>query len=640
MSEKQTDSLATFKDDTAKTTACNSADESFDTTVSFSKLTLSSEHELQTMPFLNMATEAVKVRDEERERFVEFATQDAHPEYRRRNCLFLKVWHFFNEWFFKGALKKPHIGYAPLPGRSYARCSNITDYGADIKITFQESLFHIPTRNSIIVKSWPAQGTQLFLFDLLLHEMIHQFEFETSEDGIRGSNGGHTIIFCNKCNEIGKKLGLTRDVVTRNRKGGTEPVCVQWPYNVREPGYYLGHVRNINDKAAKKPRRNQKRETEEQIETILDHLQHGRIDDLNRFLEQLPGKFKLIHDPDRAPCKTCGRPYLIFSKQHSRPNETGPSNTSDTIAGITNDKDKITDEDGKEITNTPKSSLRDSTSLHQDATANVKPYSALESYTCDSLSEDHVFHCGVLQRELILDRHDFNLLWDEHPSWHHRIIMRGKEVEIPRWQAAYEKPYHFSGKLLLPEQTTPALLTSLLEWAQHNLDPRLNGILVNWYDGQQRHHITPHHDSIIGLVPDSPIVTISFGEGRPFRLYPDKQRFRCPLPFEHGKNFRDFPAENGVVFVMPWNVNWEWKHGIPHHCHHRERRISVTLRAHTDSLDDSESRIEAIRNVVRQITERQVPKGQMQCLIFLFVCKTKNLHMDSGEMINPAQTIN
>lgn len=37
-------------------------------------------------------------------------------------------------------------------------------------------------------------------------------------------------------------------------------------------------------------------------------------------------------------------------------------------------------------------------------------------------------------------------------------------------------------------------------------DPRLNGLLVNWYDGERSHYIGPNGDSLTSSVPGSPIV--------------------------------------------------------------------------------------------------------------------------------------
>jgi alkylated DNA repair dioxygenase AlkB len=100
----------------------------------------------------------------------------------------------------------------------------------------------------------------------------------------------------------------------------------------------------------------------------------------------------------------------------------------------------------------------------------------------------------------------------------------------------------------------------------------LNGLLLNWYDGQLGHYIGPHHDSRKFMIVGAPIVTVSLGEERVFRLTQPKTK-------EH----REFPACDGTVFVMPYDTNLVWKHEVPKSAKRRGRRISITLRAFEDS---------------------------------------------------------
>ena len=129
------------------------------------------------------------------------------------------------------------------------------------------------------------------------------------------------------------------------------------------------------------------------------------------------------------------------------------------------------------------------------------------------------------------------------------------------------RDYHYTGRVnaALP---VPPLLEPFLAWAREAIDGRLNGLLLNWYDGELGHYIGPHHDSIKDMVPGAPIVTISLGEERVFRLTQPETKER-----------RDFPAPDGTVFVMPYDTNLAWKHAVPKSAKRRGRRISVTLRA-------------------------------------------------------------
>lgn len=167
----------------------------------------------------------------------------------------------------------------------------------------------------------------------------------------------------------------------------------------------------------------------------------------------------------------------------------------------------------------------------------------------------------------------FEPLWNLHPEQSNEILMHGKMVPIPRYQQAFGRDYHFSGTVsqALP---VPTLLAPFLEWVQSAVDARLNGLLLNWYDAEKRHYIGAHRDSRIGLVVGSPIVTISVGATRTFRLRPLKE-----------KGFVDFEAAHGTVFVMPWETNLAVKHEVPHQASCTGRRISMTARAfHVDDV--------------------------------------------------------
>jgi alkylated DNA repair dioxygenase AlkB len=183
------------------------------------------------------------------------------------------------------------------------------------------------------------------------------------------------------------------------------------------------------------------------------------------------------------------------------------------------------------------------------------------------------FWSGWLPSALVPDGEAFDALWGLHPEGHHVIKIHGRLVPTPRWQQAYGVDYHYTGRTnrALP---MPALLEPFVAWAHEQVDPRLNGVLVNWYDGSQGHYIGRHRDSRRSLIPDAPIVTISLGERRTFRL----RRWR-------GNERLDFPTANGTVFVMPYATNLVWTHEVPKSKRARDRRISVSLRAFENGVE-------------------------------------------------------
>ncbi|WP_367392957.1 alpha-ketoglutarate-dependent dioxygenase AlkB [Lewinella sp. LCG006] len=161
----------------------------------------------------------------------------------------------------------------------------------------------------------------------------------------------------------------------------------------------------------------------------------------------------------------------------------------------------------------------------------------------------------------------FLQLWERHPPSYHRLMMHGKEVLTPRWQQAYGKNYRYTGSqnnALAIDQD----LKKYLEWACEHIDSRLNGLLLNWYDGQQNHYIGAHRDDTRDLMTGSPIVTISFGQERIFRMRP------------HGmKGFKDFTVRNGEAIIIPWETNLSWTHEVPAFKKYNGKRISITMRA-------------------------------------------------------------
>ncbi len=183
------------------------------------------------------------------------------------------------------------------------------------------------------------------------------------------------------------------------------------------------------------------------------------------------------------------------------------------------------------------------------------------------LDDDHAFLTGELPAALRPDAAELEQLWRLHPDTFHEIKMHGRLVKTPRWQQAYGADYRYTGNVnrALP---VPALLAPLHAWARDTIDARLNGLLLNWYDAERAQYIGKHRDSTINMVAGAPIVTISFGAARIFRLRPWKR-----------DGVRDFAARDGTVFVMPFATNLAWTHEVPHTAQSVGRRISVTLRA-------------------------------------------------------------
>jgi alkylated DNA repair dioxygenase AlkB len=186
--------------------------------------------------------------------------------------------------------------------------------------------------------------------------------------------------------------------------------------------------------------------------------------------------------------------------------------------------------------------------------------------TCHRLEDQYKIYIGSFP-DVTLSDAEFELLWAERPQKAQEVMIHGKLKPIPRRQCAYEKPYRFSGITIQPEPVTPEVLKRLLVWSKR-FDERLNGLLVNFYDATLHEYIGAHNDSTSDMAEGAPIVTISLGAERVFRIFTNEK-----------KPFKDLPVGNGTVIVLPFDTNKHFKHGVPHFERFDGRRISVTVRA-------------------------------------------------------------
>ena len=185
------------------------------------------------------------------------------------------------------------------------------------------------------------------------------------------------------------------------------------------------------------------------------------------------------------------------------------------------------------------------------------------------LPDGQTVQTGRLPPALLPDAAGTDALWQLHPPDYHVITMHGKPVATPRWQQAYGADYHYTGRVNRALPLTPAM-APFLAWAREAVDPRLNGLLFNWYDADHAHYIGKHRDSSKQMITGAPIVTISLGATRLFRLRPWR-----------GAGMVDIEVDHGSVLVIPFATNLLWTHEVPHRAADRGRRISITLRGFT-----------------------------------------------------------
>ncbi len=202
-------------------------------------------------------------------------------------------------------------------------------------------------------------------------------------------------------------------------------------------------------------------------------------------------------------------------------------------------------------------------------------------FSCHVLADGNKFLVGELPAQLRFTPATFDELWQMQPAKSPVIQMHGRKIAIPRKQQAYGSDYRFSGQTSVAAPI-PVILTPVLNWARETIYEALNGLLVNWYDGRLGHYIGRHRDSRVNMISGAPIVTISLGEERLFRLAPWRRSDPPAI---------DFPAKDGTVFVMPYETNLAWTHAVPALRRYTGRRISITLRAFVErTTADSKKR--------------------------------------------------
>ncbi len=192
------------------------------------------------------------------------------------------------------------------------------------------------------------------------------------------------------------------------------------------------------------------------------------------------------------------------------------------------------------------------------------PRSATTRFPLDA--ERHVL-LGRLPDAALPSASGFETLWNLHPDGFRTIQLHSRLVQLPRWQQAYGRDYRFSGQISQALPIPPDFLP-FLTWGREAIEPHLDSMLVNWYDGTLGHYIGRHRDSAIGMRQGAPIVTVSLGETRIFRM----RKWR-------GDGQHDFAVDHGSVIVMPYDTNRAWTHEIVKSKRATGRRISITMRA-------------------------------------------------------------
>jgi len=143
-------------------------------------------------------------------------------------------------------------------------------------------------------------------------------------------------------------------------------------------------------------------------------------------------------------------------------------------------------------------------------------------------------------------------LWKLRPPDRAKIVTKSQgTIEVARWTQAYNIPYRFSNTWH-PALPIPDLVRPLFDWVNTTLGfGTFHQLLINFY-GDGTDHLGAHSDSTEQLAPDSPIVSISFGARRTFRLH----------DFETNQKIRDIQLQDGQILVMGNTFQKVFKHSV------------------------------------------------------------------------------
>lgn len=164
---------------------------------------------------------------------------------------------------------------------------------------------------------------------------------------------------------------------------------------------------------------------------------------------------------------------------------------------------------------------------------------------------------------------DEQLLWDMCPIEHSKFYFGNQIIDNPRFDLSFGRDYTFSrsNHIALP---VPDTLQPLLDYINGLGYGEFNQMLINYYRNGHD-YIGSHPDNVKQLVPLSPILSLSLGATRKFRIRDMNKKI-----------IKDIDLNHGDILVMCGNMQKEFKHEIVKVQGEKgkkiRRRINITFR--------------------------------------------------------------
>jgi hypothetical protein len=173
-----------------------------------------------------------------RQQIRRYVLEHSEPWHREHLGRLDASWERYNAEHFAGEMVYPVMLLSETSNpRSIGDCSPRSGLGCRSQIRIRPSLLR-GTHPLVRDGTLNPEGLSRVVEDVLLHEMIHQWQQEVT-GRTEESYHGHGTAFRDKANEIGAKLGLP-PVRAKHQKESAGPQCQYWPHEVRPEGYYYG----------------------------------------------------------------------------------------------------------------------------------------------------------------------------------------------------------------------------------------------------------------------------------------------------------------------------------------------------------------------------------------------------------------
>lgn len=182
--------------------------------------------------------------------------------------------------------------------------------------------------------------------------------------------------------------------------------------------------------------------------------------------------------------------------------------------------------------------------------------------TCNrtKLTDDSWIDSGTLPKELMDKISSFDTLWNLHPEEKGKIMTPKGIVITPRWVQSYGNDYKFTGLNHKAKKHMPPSIQILLDWVNtlpYAKEHLFNQVLINWY-ANGHHYIGAHSDNEKQFHDNAPIVSISLGASRNFRIRKIKKKgIKGSSPV-----IKNILVSNKSLLIMGGKMQKEFTHEI------------------------------------------------------------------------------